>query len=325
MTTDADEFKKYFFDKFTNQFKELLHFSYDNVKSQNVKNDLIKVKDIVDKLNYEKIMNKLSAKQSIHEKLVFLHRNEYKKEHMDKMLHDDKEFILMPSFNLCNILQNISKSKREAFFDLVDKLFLCITSYNQLIESQKSLKEGEIFNPFSGIGLDKVDENMDVSTMFNGVKAEQFSAYEMLMKSMVDQQLDSKMTDYMNNIDETQVNNAAGKIENALNSDKFKSSQSTDVLKGMLSKIKKELVNVGNDKNNSGKQGVEKILNIAQTIAGDMSADIKNSKVSIMDLWDSTAKLAEDSTNSTAFQVLNKIVRSNIEKNMQNENESENK
>lgn len=316
-STNANDFKKYFFDKFVIVFNELLTFSFDNVKDDATRKELGKVKNIIDKLNHEKIISKLVTKNTIYEKLTFLHRNEYKKEHMEKLMKEEKEFLLMPSFNLVHILKNISKSKRNEFYDKVNDMFLCISSYNQIMVTANSQKDGEEFNPFSGIGMSNVTENMDITTMFDGVKTEQYSAYEMLMKSLVDQQMDGKMTEYMDNINEKDVDSAAGKISNVLDSDKFKGQgQTTNILKNMLGKIKKEVVNMGNDKSNNGKQGVEKLLGIAQTVASDMATDIKSNKVSVLDLWDATAKLAEDTTNSTAFQVLNKIVRTNIEKNL---------
>ena len=324
MATDANEFKTYFFDKFTILFKELLIYSIEHVKSENSKKELEKVKDLSEKLNYEKIITKLTTKTQIHEKIVFLHRNEYKKEFMDSILKNDKDFVLIPSFNIATILLSISPNRYSEFYEKIDKLFLCVNSYNQINISLSTQKDSDTFNPFVGIGSDKVQENMDVSTMFNGVKTEQFSAYEMIVKSLVEQQMDGKMTDYMNNINEKDVDTAAGKITNVLDSDKFKGDgQTTDILKNMLGKIKKEVIGLGGEKNNNGKQGVEKLLGIAQSVAQDMVGDIKSNKVSVIDLWDATAKLAENTTNSTAFQVLNKIVRSNIEKNVNAETEAQ--
>ena len=63
---------------------------------------------------------------------------------------------------------------------------------------------------------------MDISTMFNGVETKTMSAYEMLMEQIVNQQMDGKMQGYMDNIKEDDVNQAASKLTDVLQSDNFK-------------------------------------------------------------------------------------------------------
>ena len=80
---------------------------------------------------------------------------------------------------------------------------------------------------------------MDIKTLFEGVETKNISAFEMIMENFVSQQMDSKMANYMDNIKEDDVNSAANKLSETLNSEKFKTSgHSTEVLCEILGQIK---------------------------------------------------------------------------------------
>jgi hypothetical protein len=64
----------------------------------------------------------------------------------------------------------------------------------------------------------------------------------------------------------------------------------------------------------NGKKGVEQLLGIAQKVAKDMMHTIKDKNVNVMDLWDATSNLAQTTTNSDALKYVDLLIRSNIQK-----------
>jgi hypothetical protein len=141
----------------------------------------------------------------------------------------------------------------------------------------------------------------------------------MLMEQMVNQQMEGKMQNYMENIKEDDVNQAADKLTGVLNSDNFNGNkQTTKILGDMLSKIKDEVINLKNEPTEKvkGKQGVEQLLGIAQKVAGNMMSSIRDNNVNVLDLWDATSSLAKSTTNSDALNIVDKLIRSNIENNL---------
>jgi hypothetical protein len=167
---------------------------------------------------------------------------------------------------------------------------------------------------------------MDIETLFNGVECKNISAFEMIMENFVSQQMDSKMSNYMENIKEDDVNSAANKINEALNSDQFKSgnNKSSAVLSEMLGQIKNEVIDIGksHDKSN-GKKSVEQLLGIAQKVASNMMGKIKDDQIDVMDLWNTTSNLAQKTTNSDALKYVDTLIRNNIQKSMNENNNPE--
>jgi hypothetical protein len=230
---------------------------------------------------------------------------------------DTKVWALMPSFHINKIFSSVDLSERVNLYNNFHALHVCAFTYNKVLESMQSNNE-EIFNPYGSVG--KVAENMDIDTMFGGVEVKTYSAFEMLMEQLVNQQMEGKMQNYMENIKETDVNQAADKLTDVLNSENFKGNkQTTKILGDMLSKIKDEVINLGNDPDGkaTGKKGVEQLLGIAQKVAGGMMSSIKSNNVNVLELWDATSSLAKSATNSDALNIVDKLIRSNIEKNMQ--------
>ena len=228
----------------------------------------------------------------------------------------------MPSFNLSKILLLINEnSEKDLVVDKINSLHICAVTFEKVIEQLNNCKEGGSFNPFETVG--SVDENINVQSLFNGVEVKNISAYEMLMESIINQQMDNKMTDYMNNIKEDDVNEAASKLHDVLNSEKFQENkQTSQILSNMLDSIKAEVINLKSDANTlSGKQGVEQLLGIAQKVAGNMMGSIKESNVSVLDIWDATSNLAKNSVQSDALNIVDNLIRSNIAANMNKEQE----
>jgi hypothetical protein len=92
----------------------------------------------------------------------------------------------------------------------------------------------------------------------------------------------------------------------------------------MLTNIKDEVINLKNDDNGqgSGKKNVEQLLGIAQKVAGNMMGTIKSNNINVLDLWDATSSLAKNTTNSDTLNMVDTLIRSNIEANMKRSEEN---
>ncbi len=316
--TPAD-YKDYFHAKFVSSFRTLIERLIEMLPSESVEhNDLVKILGLLDKLNYEKIISKLASNTKLMEVLLFMSKNEFNNEICNKFLNsNEKYWSLMPSFNINKIFSSLKeKAQKEYLQEQLNTIHVCAVTYCKVVEQIQSVKEGESFNPFESVG--KVADNLDVNTLFEGVEVKNISAYEMLMETIINQQMDNKMTDYMSNIKEDDVNEAAAKLNDVLNSEKFQSSkQTTKILSDMLSNIKSEVINLKNDGDKlKGKQGVEQLLGIAQKVAGNMMGTIKDSNVSVLDIWDATSNLAKNTVQSDALNIVDNLIRTNIENNI---------
>jgi vacuolar-type H+-ATPase subunit E/Vma4 len=225
-------------------------------------------------------------------------------------------WLLMPDFPIDEIFMYVSHSNRNYLYKKFHELYICSYSYTKVLESMEKNTDGS-FNPFQAVG--EVATDMNIETLFQGVETKTLSAYEMLMEQIVNQQIDGKMKDYMENIKEDDVNQAADKLTDVLNSDNFKGNkQTTKIISNMLGKIKDEVINLKNEPLDKvkGKQGVEQLLGIAQKVAGNMMSSIRENNIDVLDLWDATSNLAKSTTNSDALNIVDKLIRSNIQNNM---------
>jgi len=318
-TQTPSDYKDYFHGKFVTSFKELVtKLTTMLPESTDEYKDLVKISGLIDKLNYEKIITKLATNSTLMEVLLFMSKNDFNDEICDKFLSkNDKYWTLMPSFNINRIfIQLKDKSNKMYLQEQLNTIHVCAVTYTKVVEQIQSVKDGESFNPFESVG--KVADNMDINTLFDGVEVKNISAYEMLMETIINQQMDNKMTDYMSNIKEDDVNEAAAKLNDVLNSEKFQSSkQTTKILSDMLNNIKSEVINLkGEGDKMKGKQGVEQLLGIAQKVAGNMMGTIKDSNVSVLDIWDATSNLAKNTVQSDALNIVDNLIRSNIENNL---------
>jgi len=316
------DYKDYFYKKFVASFKNLVTTLIQRLPEVDEKKDLNKISNLMEKLNYEKIITKLATNNKLMEVLLFLNKNNFKSEICEKYLNsNDKYWSLMPSFSINKIIFYLNEESKAELQQQLNNLHVCAVTYSKVIEQLESCKDGSNFNPFESVG--KVAENMDINTLFEGVEVKNISAYEMLMETIINQQMDNKMTDYMSNIKEDDVHEAAAKLNDVLNSDKFTSNkQTTKILSDMLSNIKSEVINLKSTDTDKmkGKQGVEQLLGIAQKVAGNMMGTIKDSNVSVLDIWDATSNLAKNTVQSDALNIVDGLIRSNIEQNMRREN-----
>jgi len=325
------DYKEYFLNKFINLFQNFVAECIEKVNDSDIKTDLNKIRQLFDKLNYEKIITKLSSNSKLQEGMAFLVKHNFNSDIVKKLFSaGDKIWTLMPSFHINKIFLALADEDKKYMYEKLHALHVCSFTYTKVIESMENSTDMNNFNPFESVG--KVAENMDINTLFNGVEVKNISAYEMLMESIVNQQMDSKMSNYMENIKEDDVNLAADKLTGILNSDNFKGTKhTTKILGDMLSKIKNEVINLKNEPTEKvkGKQGVEQLLGIAQKVAGNMMNSIKDNNVNVLDLWDATSSLAKSTTNSDALNIVDKLIRTNIENNlrhaqMSNQNPNQN-
>lgn len=318
---DPQEYKNYFNDKFTSLFGELVEFLIETINDDNSveKNNLKKILDLRDKLNYEKIMKKISENKQLMDVVNMLSKyNEQEENYYRFFTNKEKFWVLMPSFNLNKILLEISVEHHKNIFAKVNNLQVCAITYYKVIEQiEISTRDNKEFSPFDSIG--NTAENMDIETLFNGVEVKNMHAFEMIMSTLINNETNNKMDEYLGTIKESDVNEAANKLNDVLNSDNFNGNKQTSMLlSDMLSEIKSEVMNLKNNQsdNMKGKQGVEQLLGIAQKVAGGMMNKINSSEVSVLEIWDATSSLAKNTVQSDALNIVDNLIRSNIVANM---------
>jgi len=315
-----NDYKEYFLNKFSNLFQTFTNECFDKIQNNEIKTDLEKIRQLFTKLNYTKIIEKICTNSKLQEGMAFIEKNNFDDEIMQRVFAatDTKTWTLMPSFHINKIFNQVSTNDRKDLYNKFHALHVCAFTYTKVLESMSSNTNNDgSFNPFQSVG--KVAENMDINTMFNGVETKTMSAYEMLMEQIVNQEMEGKMQNYMDNIKEDDVNQAANKLTDVLQGDDFKGNkQTTKILGDMLTKIKDEVINLKNEPTEKvkGKQGVEQLLGIAQKVAGNMMSSIKDNNVNVLELWDATSSLARSTTKSDALNIVDKLIRTNIENNL---------
>ncbi len=316
----ALDYKQYFNEKFISMFKEFLSFLLTILppsESNSNYSAMQNINKLKEKLDYNKIIIKMSQNNKLVEILTFLNKHNFNEEVSSKLLNNEKYWLLMPSFNIAKILSDLdSETNKREVYEKINSLHICAVTYVKVVDEIGTNNDVNAFNPFNTVG--SVEDNIDVESLYKGVDVKNISAYEMLMESIINKQMDNKMGDYMNNIQEDDVNEAASKLHDVLNSDKFQENKGTSkILSDMLNNIKNEVINMKNDNENlKGKKGVEQLLGIAQKVAGNMMGTIKESNVSVLDIWDATSNLAKNTVQSDALNIVDNLIRNNIEANM---------
>ena len=317
----ASDYKEYFKNKFVTLFTGLIDRIYVELpeKSEDRIN-LVKIKNLGDKLNYDKIIKKMEENKKLIDILNLLSKNESDNETYLRFFNNkEKYWTILPSFSINTIIMQISDRKiHTEIFSKINDLHVCAVTFGKVIEQINDCSNGKEFNPFESIG--NVASNMDIETLFNGVEVKNISAYDMIMSTIINQETNNKMDEYMSNIKESDVNEAASKLNDVLQSDNFQGNKETSkLLSEMLSNIKLEVINLksaDNASNMQGKQGVEQLLGIAQKVAGNMMTKIKDSDVSVLEIWDATSSLAKNTVQSDALNMVDNLIRSNIVTNL---------
>jgi len=321
-TQTASDYKDYFKNKFASLFNELvdkfLHMVPPN--SEDIPN-LLKIKGYGEKLNFEKVIIKLSDNNRLFDIVNLLLKNDSNDNtYYNFFKNKEKYWTILPTFNINTLLLQIMD--RQIHIELLSKisdLLVCAKTYCKVIEEITSCENvGKEFNPFESIG--NVGSNIDVQSLFEGVEVKNISAYDMIMSTLINQETNNKMDEYMNNIKESDVNEAAAKLTNVLESDNFQGNKQTSkLLSDMLANIKDEVIGLKANSDSTkmqGKQGVEQLLGIAQKVAGNMMGKIQGSNVSVLEIWDATSSLAKNTVQSDALNIVDNLIRSNIVQNM---------
>jgi len=317
-TQSASDYKDYFRNKFISIFDELLNMSIDLLptESEDIQN-LLKIKNFGEKLNFDKIITKMASNTRLFEITNLLIKNVSEDEtYYNFFKNKEKYWTILPTFNINSILLQISnRQAHKVFLSKVADLHVCAKTYEKVMEQISTCEtDGKEFNPFESIG--NVNTNIDVNSLFEGVEVKNISAYDMIMSTLINQETNNKMDEYMNNIKESDVNEAAAKLTNVLESENFQGNKKTSqLLSNMLANIKDEVIGLKNNTdgaNMQGKQGVEQLLGIAQKVAGNMMGQIQGSDVSVLEIWDATSSLAKNTVKSDALNIVDNLIRSNI-------------
>lgn len=320
-TQTATDYKDYFKNKFISIFKELLDKVLTLIPSDcEDMTNLLRIKNVGEKLNFDKVITKMSDNKKLFDIVnVLLKNNVDDNMYFSFFKNKEKHWTILPTFNVNSVLLQIPD--RQLHIDVLSKisdLHICAKTYCKVIEQITSCEsDGKEFNPFESIG--NVNPNIDVQSLFDGVEVKNISAFDMIMSTLINQETNNKMDEYMTNIKETDVNEAAAKLTNVLEGDNFQGNKQTSkLLSEMLSNIKDEVIGLktNNAKNMQGKQGVEQLLGIAQKVAGNMMGQIQGSNVSVLEIWDATSSLAKNTVKSDALNIVDNLIRSNIVQNM---------
>lgn len=322
-TQTPTDYKNYFKNKYVMIFNELIDRILQLLPPESEdKTNLLKIKSYGDKLNFEKIIMKMSENTKLFDITNLLIKNNSGDDiYFNFFKNKEKYWTIIPTFNINTLLLQIPN--RQIHIELLSKindLHICAKTYSKVIEQIISCEtDGKEFNPFESIG--NAGSNIDVQSLFNGVEVKNISAYDMIMSTLINQETNNKMDEYMNNIKEADVNEAAAKLTNVLESDNFQGNKQTSkLLSDMLSNIKNEVIELKNNNGTTmqGKQGVEQLLGIAQKVAGNMMGKIQGSNVSMLEIWDATTSLAKNTVQSDALNIVDNLIRSNIVQNMNN-------
>ena len=326
-TQTASDYKDYFRNKFISIFNELLNMSIVLLPTESVDTqNLLKIRNFGEKLNFDKIISKIASNTRLFEITNLLIKNMSEDEtYYNFFKNKEKYWTILPTFNVNTILLQISnRHTHRTFLGKVADLHVCAKTYEKVTEQLTACEtDGKEFNPFESIG--NVNTNIDIDSLFEGVEVKNISAYDMIMSTLINQETNNKMDEYMNNIKESDVNEAAAKLTDVLESENFQGNKKTSqLLSNMLSNIKDEVIGLKNNSNGvnmQGKQGVEQLLGIAQKVAGNMMVQIQGSDVSVSEIWDATSSLAKNTVKSDALNIVDNLIRSNI---IQNANEKYN-
>jgi hypothetical protein len=324
----ADDYRTYFYNKFITLFQTFVKECIVKVSNDEILSSLKKIEQLFPKLNYEKIINKMCENTKLQEDMTYLAKNNFNDELLKTFCSTTTSWSLMPGMYINKIFNDILSTDRTVLYNNLHSLYICAVTYNKVLNSmQKKDSNNALLNSNGFETTETGHNNVDIDTLFNGVEVKTYSAIEMIMEQFVNQQMDGKMLNYMDDIQEDEVNIAADKLTDVLNNENFNSNKhTTKILSDMLCKIKNEVVNLKNEplENTRGKKGVEQLLGIAQKVAGNMMSSIKENNINVLDLWDATSNLAKSTTNSSALNIVDKLIRTNIENNLKNANMQQN-
>ena len=334
----TENYTQYFLTEFATTFNTRTQFSLNNTKSDKVREILNSVTQLFDKLDYGKIATKFSVNIGLQNSLIYLKNNNFEKKcFMERMA--EKSWNIIPNYNLCLIFLHMNENEEEPtknkdiLYGMLYELFSLSSMYVKAVENNdieqkinetKELNIGQDvglgmddFNPFQTIGSNN-NEGIDVNTMFKDAVKKSYLPHEMLIKMMEQMNGDKSngLTARLNEINEEELSHASDNLANTLNSEGFKDQQSSKILKTMIDKVHRELLNLSNNNNSTepmtNKESMNKLELIAKSIAGEMSEHIGNDLDNMKDLFDCTAQLSKTKINNPLMDMLIGSLRSKI-------------
>jgi 23S rRNA maturation mini-RNase III len=319
----ASDYKEFFLTKFSdsliNLVKDLINVLDDTSLS---KQKLLKISNFLNNknINYPKLIEKLCKNDKIMPNLSILKDSNINLGILNGLIEksSSKDWLLIPEFYVDKILLELNDNKiKENFIDEVKNIYVCATSYSEIITMINESDTTDDFNPFSKISQNKDLKDIDINSMFKDVEYKQMTSYEMLIRMLVDNKTEAKVGEYMNNIKEDDVNEAASKLDDVLKNNEI-NSDASKLLASMLANIKDEVINLGNTNNNNidGKDAMKNLMNIAKKVAGNMSVDVQNSGLTPMEIWKATSSLAKSTVKSDALDIVDGIITQNIQDSM---------
>ena len=321
-SSTASDYKEFFLNKFSDSLKNLVEYLI-NLLDETSKNrsKLLKIDNFLKNknINYPKLIEKLCLNDKLMPNLSILKDYNMNKSIINNLLEtsQSKEWVLIPEFHVDKIILEINDNGvRENIIEEIKNIYICATSYSEIVsmitENNNSDDSSE-FDPFNKIIQNNDLKDIDINTMFKNVEYKQMTSYEMLIRMLVDAKTESKVGEYMCNIKEDDVNEAASKLDDVLKNTEV-NSDASKLLGSMLSNIKDEVISLGNsnDVNIEGKEAMENLMNIAKKVANNMSSDVQKSGLSPMEIWKATSSLAKSTVKSDALDIVDGIITQNI-------------
>jgi hypothetical protein len=324
-SSTAADYKNFFLSKFSTSLKNLVEYLIDllskNPSSVN-KPKMLKIDNFLKNksINYSKLIEKLCKNDKLMPNLSILKDSNMNTEVFNNLLKKGsaKDWVLIPEFHVDRIILEIDDNTiRQNIIDEIKNIYVCATSYSEIvsmIDESESGNTGSVeFDPFNKIVQNEELKDIDINTMFKNVEYKQMTSYEMLIRMLVDAKTESKVGEYMGNIKEDDVNEAASKLDDVLKNTEA-NSDATKLLGSMLQNIKEEVIHLGNCNNTNieGKEAMENLMNIAKKVAHEMSEDVQKSGLSPMEIWKATSSLAKSTVKSDALDIVDGIITQNI-------------
>jgi len=195
--------------------------------------------------------------------------------------------LLLPGVNISNIWNHLIKGQKQRIWMYIDMLYIL----GDIIIKQ------EHFNPYVGIGGN--NENYNVNDMFSGIKnineedigsTNMFGLDKMINFDELSEQLDK--------MDPKKIDEAAENINNMLGSGDG-NNQTSNLIKGMLSEIKKEFKNTDIKNGNP----VKNLMKVANSVATKMQNDVNPEQM--QELMRNTQNITRNITDDNGNQIFN--------------------
>jgi hypothetical protein len=318
-----ENYEDFFLQKFITLFRKFINTTLENISEQSIIDNLKKLNASFDKLNYSKIMLKISTSDSLLQSLLTLSNNNFEDKAILVILKktEKKIWTLIPSINIDKIFINLKLENRKTCYDLIYSIFICCKSYQNIKNSSET-----IFNPY--MTSDGVNNNYTLDNVVENYKVETPDSYEFMIETLTKQLLndgsDKDLDNQIKNMKDEDINSATSNINKLLVEEANTGNKSALIISTMLEKLKNEIVDLKNTPNvNDDGQGLKKIFGIAQKITGEMQTNLAGQKINPLELWDTTANLANQTINTPSLNLISGLIRGQIEKNINGETNTE--